>query len=159
VNKKKTTYLLLITVIIVWVLIIVRIFGFVKKDSFNIPEKVKLQKSEQQIQLEDSIILIANYPDPFFGNITNQKSIKKRSKNISVKPKTRNIQNNIPVKWPVIQFDGTIQSANKIQGLLRIDNEQFFISESEIYNNVLIKKIYSDSVTVIYQNHCKSIKK
>ncbi|MEN8907476.1 MAG: hypothetical protein ABF289_16090, partial [Clostridiales bacterium] len=126
-------------------------------DNYTIPKKINYPKPEQKIYVDDTIQLIANYPDPFLGKTKKQISSKKNNSVKKIQSKPLINQSDIPVKWPVIKFDGTIQSANKIQGLLKIDNEQYFISESEIYNNVYIKKIYSDSVIVVFHNQSKSI--
>ena len=164
-KNKKVTYLLGFAVIAIWVLIFARIFSYTKTDVDQEDVIIVKKSFAGSTQRNDTVLLIANYPDPFLGDIgkidKGRGKIKPKSKTPPKKVVLNQMTGEVAVKWPDIVYKGTIhhKTSGSILGLANIDGKEYLIYEGNIYENVEIIKLFSDSVSVEFKEEKRIIRK
>ncbi len=160
-KNKKTLYFLIPLVVIVWGLLFYKIFGYIgdkKPDNLN-TMSVNI-KSDTTIDV-DTFKLLANYDDPFLDKpyqmeespiFENQNDIIKTP---PPKPKQTEVISTIP--WPKISYGGIIKNniSNKTIVIVYINGSGKIMTLGESSNNVLLKKIYKDSIIVEFNKEIK----
>ncbi len=159
-DKKRINILLLALVIIIYSFSIYKFFykneskQKIEDRAYSIPnpEKVTLSK------LKDTFHLKIPTHDPFL-NLIYKNTKEKKEKNQQQKiPEVRKIA--FQKKWPSIQYLGFIKSnKSKKRALLKINGHREDFIEGEIADEIIIQKIYSDSIIVEYNNENKIIYK
>ncbi len=169
-KNKKTTYLLLLLVALVWGGVILQIIKHLKQSAnpevlYNIPS------DDDVFVLKDTIFeLSLDYSDPFLkwnGSSTVKASEKQKGAErnaTSIKNRLNNRKENIKKKtiiWPDITYSGLIKNneTNELVGLLTINEKTFLLREGESVESVFLSRFYADSITVIYKEEAKTIKK
>ncbi len=148
-NNKKSVYVLLPLVIIVWGVVIYKflnIKGGSDDDSIgNIAAITK--KLPKKINKDYGLLL--DYADPFLSSLDVYKSSyynnvkgKNKSKKSGVNKK-RGHQPDVKVSFLGILIN---ESKNKKVGLLEIDAQRYLLSDGDIKNNVEVIKLGTDSV-------------
>ena len=160
-KKKPVLFLLLAAAILVWGTVAWRIISGIsggnKMVRRVIPTKVLVIEEEG---FADSFEIKANYPDPFLGGWpkSNAKSIRKKVKPAKATKKTPEKPKEPEIDWSFIQYKGLIKNKNgKKVGLASVNGQDFIINEGMELQEVLIKKIYEDSVEVLYSKKIKYI--
>ena len=101
--------------------------------------------------------------DPFLGKTNSPKPV--GSNNLLKKTfNNSNVikQKAIPVlpDWPAVEYYGYIKSGtNKELVLLKINGKLQRIHIGDVNNNVLVKKVYKDSIVLVYNKSAKTILK
>lgn len=165
-KNKKLMYLLVPGVFLVWGLIFYQMKETLSGGGYeenSIPAKPgKLETKKKQVS---PLTLLANYRDPFLEtNIFLSEPIQadvvqpEMVQNTSGTPLIAEIA---PIAWPIIEYLGMIENSatGARVSLVRLGNQQFFLKEKELRNNIGIEKIYSDSVKVRFGKNVKYIRK
>ena len=110
-KKKKTLYMMLPLVILVWGFVFYQLFG-----SFFGTPNYAVEKVEQKISIaeikKDTFLIVADYRDPFLGKKMKVRSSFSSSASQGTKP-IRNIKQPKAEKaWPVIIYKGMIKNNN-----------------------------------------------
>jgi hypothetical protein len=173
-KNKKLTYILLPAVALIWGLILYRVFSHSDDDDMMMQNPVKPGLDNIEMK-RDSFAIVANYPDPFLGNIqmydlskADPEDLKesdmdeageKRKKMEAQKAKERN--SNTGIKWPNIRYGGIIRGlqTNRIVGLVKIGQQEYLMSEKDIGRDIEIIALTADSIVVAYQGERKTITK
>ena len=164
-KNKKVTYLLLPLVIIVWGLIIYRIFFEGKTKPENISAVAKPLIKESAKEEKSTYKLIANYRDPFLSNIKqsvvkteNNKEKEENNRTTNLRRRRTNISR---TRWPEISYGGFVEGDKdqKITILLNIKNRDYLAQEGDTVDNIFIKAFYGDSLLVVYNKEEKTLKK
>lgn len=153
------TYGLIIVVIGLWGIILYRVI-----EAFSVPEdELTLINKNSGLKTENSKIaeeqtLLLNYKDPFLKSIYTQKSSNafksnRKKSNVNIRPTKKIRLNN------AITYQGQISDANRNIAILKIDGKDVLLKEKDVHLDLQLKKIYKDSVILIFQDQPFSIKK
>jgi len=112
----------------------------------------------------DSFSIVADYRDPFLGNMKFQTLAKPIEKKEEIPPKTipfHEVLKKDKDIWPAIVYGGVIknQSSNKEIALIKINNGEKLMVVGDIAEEVELLSVYKDSIGVIYGGEQKYVKK
>ncbi|MDP9080027.1 MAG: hypothetical protein M3O71_21585 [Bacteroidota bacterium] len=158
-KNKKVTYLLGAVVLVVWGLIIYRVFDAASGgDDPVAPAQVAIKKEAYNDFAipKDTTRLLLNYPDPF-------KMVKRKDTSIvTVKRISHNISPAIakPVmNWNFIQYSGYIRnpSTKKLVTMVGINGRNETLAEGQVVDQVKLLKNLRDSIKISYNGKIKFI--
>jgi hypothetical protein len=163
-KNKKLIYILLPLVIIVWALVIYRIFFVGQTIPENITTTAKPLIKDSNKEERNTYKLIANYRDPFLGGIkqliieTEDKETENNIENSNLRRRRTNLSR---VRWPEISYGGFIEGDRdrKTTILLKISNRDYLVHEGDTIDQIFIKAFYTDSLIVIYNEEEKTLLK
>ena len=107
----------------------------------------------------DTFSLKLNYRDPFLDNVREEK------------PVQRNpipLQNTAPKKveqkmetWPNVSYEGMIrnQKNGKLLAMIHVNGKASMLSTGDIFEDVMLTRVYKDSVQVQYNRQKKYVRK
>lgn len=167
-DNKKTKYLLGILLIIIWGLVCYRIYQRVQPNRDAIIYQPSTIANASDAPLLDSFELLLDYRDPFFKTtarrthrspkltespkVSNNTSKKRAAPKKKSKPK--------PIEFPPISYKGTVQVKNKkAVALLSINQQMVNLQEGEKFEEVVLQKIYTDSIRISFQKEIRTILK
>jgi hypothetical protein len=157
----KSTLGLLLLAFAIWA-------GFiyvVVTDNNNLEAESDVQFSQfraQQKTKSDTFSILLNYRDPFLNEIQVVKNT--NTINISQKkfiPASVKVMP-LPEVWPDIAYAGTIKNTNKNKtvALLKVNGNTVLLEEgAKIKDNIILNKVFNDSVWIIRSKIKKCIKK
>lgn len=157
-KNKKATYILLSIVAAIWGIIVYKIFSTVGSKESIQQENISYSSMLPVKTAIDTFSIIANYRDPFLGKMT-------LSPSENDKPKTsvKKIEKPAPepLKWPSIVYRGMIknQKTGKQLYLLTIDKQDNMMKPGEMISDIELKRVYRDSVEVVFKKEKRTIKK
>jgi hypothetical protein len=138
-KNKKSLYILIPAVLLVWGLILYKIYAHFDTgyEIHNISKGLTNSGNNYLAKSED-YRLIVNYPDPFLGGITNTDIVRSPLNVISKKS----------IVWPEIKIGGFIENKKnkKIKIWVMINSTSFLMETGDANNNVKLTRILSDSV-------------
>lgn len=168
-KNKKTTYILFFLVILIWGIIGFRIYNHVHDSGTDQTPFVILPLSRAGSDTSGTKRLKLNYNDPFLKrNVSVAKTItmpeKKYSAQTNIRRRIGEFNRKAPeksVSWPDVSYSGLIlnDKTNEELGLLQVNNESYLIRNGDIRNDIIIVKIFSDSIFVSYQDETRTILK
>jgi hypothetical protein len=159
-KNKKLTYLLGFVVLIVWGMIIYRIFDASNgNDDDNLPvtaaKPVKEAFNDFSIP-EDTTRLLLNYRDPF--------GLIKQKDTAMVVVRSRSLKTILPLNKPVfnwifIKYSGYILNpdSKKLVALVSINGQNVMLAEGETKNQVKLIRNLKDSIKVSFNGKIKFI--
>lgn len=165
-KNKKLTYILFPIVIIIWGLVIYRIFFEGRTKPENITPVVKPVIKTDAKEEQKAYRLIANYRDPFLNEIkTSVIEIKQEEKKEEVNQRSSNLRRRRTsisrIRWPEIKYGGFIEDDQnqKFTILLNIKNRDYLAHEGDTVDQIFIKEFHKDSIIVVYNNEEKTLTK
>ncbi|HEY8402742.1 MAG TPA: hypothetical protein VIK89_15845 [Cytophagaceae bacterium] len=167
-KNKNITYLLGVTVLVIWGIVFYRIFNGLSTDNTIISAPVREVVEFSDEIILDSFTLIANYRDPFLGAWGHTRNNVERPVNYAttkvskVKKEEPVVKEpEIPMDWSFISYDGIVKNpkTNKNVILLSVNGRQYMASENETVDGVTIIKYFTDSIKVSYQGKTHSIRR
>lgn len=158
-KNKKLIYLLLPLALLVWGMIIYKIF-FQTNAPENIAAFVPNKTAKQNnAALPDTFALLLNYPDPFLKNekraVTSTNTTTTQKKPVEIKPQ-KTIE---PVHFPAIKYSGVVKKQEHELAIVSINGSSNFMKTGETVNDITLLRIYNDSIIVSFQNQKRTIKK
>lgn len=158
-QKKKTIYILMPIVILVWGFVFYQLYGyFFSTPSYaNTEEKTIINIDEIK---KDTFSIVANYRDPFLS----QKKIQTVNHTVASKTNRPTTKKNTPLtvlKWPSIQYKGMIKNNNSERrvAIVNIDGKERIVKEGTTLNELKVVKIEKETITVSFQDEQKTIHK
>jgi len=160
VKNKKLTYFLGFVVLVVWGLIIYRIFdasGGPDDDPAPTANTRQKEAYNDYAIPKDTARLLLNYRDPFgiiktkdTAEIPLKKLLHKGAINLPVKP---------AFNWSFIQYSGYIRNpdSKKLIALVTINGKNEMFSEGEIKDNVKLIRNFRDSIKISFNGITKFI--
>jgi hypothetical protein len=150
-KNKKSIYILLPVVLLIWGLVMYELFSFSKPDEVMETEPPGFDFKPVKIKERDPFSIDVNYRDPFLGKIyTTQKAtlIKKSISKIKKIPKVVE-----PLVWPTIAYKGIVSDTKDKTRvfMLIIGGKTFLMKKGEIANEVFLKDGDRESVYVKYK--------
>lgn len=156
----KNVYILIIAVIIVWGLVAYRIVQYVKpeEETKYLAELNNLELESKNFQF-DSFTIVANYRDPFLGDMKQPKSSLPRKIFSPVKVSKPLIKVEQP--WPFIVFHGLIKNkdSKRTYALLTINGKTKSFSYKDEWQGVKVLAFARDSIILGYNKQKRSFKK
>lgn len=151
-KNKKFTYLLGLLVLIVWGIIIYRIFDTVAGDEgdFTPVQNMKEQKNANDYSAApDTTRLLLNYKDPFRLAKQADTVIKPIAQPVAVSP----LISKPAFSWNFVKYSGYTRSAGskKLLAVMSINGQSAILQEGETVAEVRLVKNYQDSVKVIFK--------
>jgi hypothetical protein len=165
-KNKKMTYILIPIVILVWGIVIFKIFNYTD-DSNGANTSPVFSASNEVLSLEkDTFSIIAQYKDPFLGKNSNyydsefgdeSESQPENSTQVKV-PELKKEEPKVAVKFPALVYGGLIYNAKtkKTIALLKINNREYLVNKGDNIDNVEMVEIYNDSIKIKYSNQFKT---
>lgn len=154
-KNKKVTYLLGLLVLIVWGIIIYRIFNTIAggdEDDFIPVQSLKEKQDLKDFSVAaDTTRLLLNYQDPF--RLAKQPDTAvKRIQQIAVTKSVRAIPKPA-FSWSFIKYLGYTRSVDskKLLAVMTINGQSAILQEGETAGEVTLVKNYQDSVKVIFK--------
>jgi hypothetical protein len=147
-KNKKSLYILIPLVAIIWGFIMWKIFSFSSTEEDYIYQVT----SKELIESSDTISyqLIVNYPDPFLRNNNYTGSINKNKKPVSGFSEIRVKNLKSLIKLPEISYAGLIEHDNSKVALITFKNSKHLLKKGDLIDDITIIEIYPDSLTVSY---------
>jgi hypothetical protein len=162
-KNKKSVYILLPLVVIIWGIIFYRIFTGTSNDQYNLQTQKTLKVSDEY-EKPQSFKIYTNYKDPFLKSIRQKKETKKTEKTTK-KKNTRSFSSRrrrrTLTRWPDISYKGTVKNQGKTRNvfLVEIEKQSFLTHPGDTLKGVVIKKCYEDSIVVHFKDRKKTIKR
>jgi hypothetical protein len=156
-KNKTLTYVLGFAVLIVWGLILYRIFAYVKTDDTtdDTPTVFKKEPYNDYAVKKDTSTLNLKYRDPFglVKPVDTNRSIKKQFKLQSV------VTPQPAFNWDFIKYTGYIRNpeTKKLIAILQINGKSEMMAEGDVSDNVKLLKNVQDSVKVRFNGKVKYI--
>jgi len=161
-KSKITVSILIIATAAIWGIVIFKIYNTVSSKSITKAVEYTFESDSSQRQI-DTFSLVLNYKDPFlkFANSYNTNlttlhhSSTIKEKKVVIQP----IKNETP--FPNFLFLGAVKNQKKNVSFVyvQINNEAKTMRIGDSYEGILLKKIFKDSIEVMYLNKLKVIKK
>jgi len=155
-KNKKLLYILIPGTLIVWGMIIYRIFKTVNTEENLFGQYLEINTRQDNSNINDTFSINPDYRDPFLGK-TNKKVTDSKQTTKTIVPKIAKAA----IPWPSIVFGGIIknQKSNKQLALVQINGQGYTMKPGEIINDVQLNKIYRDSIEVRFQKEKKFVSK
>lgn len=154
-KNKKTVYILMPVVLLIWGYIGFKIFTYGEDEEDAQPiriDEIITDKDEKAV----SKALALNYADPFL------KGIRNTARNESVEPiKSKPKKDVVPVHWGDISYNGFIKNQNNAKkiALLNVDGKQLLAGKGDQIRQLLVVSIQQDSVLLQKENTRKWFRK
>lgn len=160
-KNKKLIYVLLPAAVIIWGLILAKIIVRIRRPDMNIQMYQSVIQPAADTIRRDTIILIADYRDPFLGDGSTQ--VKPGRNVIEPKDKAFKLRKepDQSIQWPEIIYNGAITNNrdDRHTGFIRMDGTEFLIHNGDKIEDILFVEIYQDSIKAKYQYESKTIMK
>lgn len=160
-KKKKTLYLMLPLIILVWGVVFYQLFSYFFSSPTYANEIVKEVINIDEIK-QDTFSIVADYRDPFLGKKARFK--KQANSSSSTKNNSRKMvenQDKSEKPWPLITYNGMIKNNNSDRrvGIIKISGKEYLIKEKDVVSEVTILSINKNIVEVRFQKENKTITK
>ena len=157
-KNKKLTYVLGLVVLVVWGMIIYRVFNALNSDDDSVPV-VPLKTTKEAYNdfsiPKDTTHLLLNYRDPF--GIVKQKDTDKVVVRRVAEPKIP-VQVK-PMDWGFIRYSGYLlnPTTKKLIALVSINGQNITLAEGQTKNDVRLIKNLRDSIKISFEGKIKFI--
>ncbi|CAN5882891.1 hypothetical protein BH11BAC7_BH11BAC7_16740 [soil metagenome] len=164
-KNKKTAYLLVPIVLAIWGMIGWKVYAAMGGKDENNKLALIENISVSNIEIPDTVELIANYRDPFLDDskfkIQDSKFRINDSKLLKVKIPE---QPKVIAVWPVVAYYGLIRrnGDGKTVGFLNVNGVSYFVSATaggEVAGDVRVGKLWKDSVEVFWDRERRVVGK
>lgn len=158
-QKKKTIYILMPIVILVWGFVFYQLYGYFFSTPSYANTEVKTVINIDEIK-KDTFSIVADYRDPFLS----QKRVQTVNHRVVTKTNGSKTKKKTPptvLKWPSIQYKGMIKNNNseKRVAIVNIDGKERIVKEGTTLNELKVVKIEKETITVSFQDEKKTISK
>jgi hypothetical protein len=151
-KNKKSIYVLIPAVAIIWGLIFYKIYTRINQGDDVLDTGTKTLKSGNSYLLKtDDYQLRCNYPDPFLGSFYSDRN----AADLKAAKSKKNLQN---IAWPDIKVSGSVENSKskKMKIWVIINNSSSIMATGDTANKVRFVKIIGDSAQFEY---CGALKK
>ncbi|RYJ42040.1 hypothetical protein [Flavobacterium beibuense] len=151
-KNKKNIYILLPIVLLIWGMVIYRLFSFTNPETDTTIASSTVRLKPLDIKERDTFSIDVNYRDPFLGKMYRPES-QKTLKTHSVKTIKE------PIVWPAVIYKGIVSESNgkKKVFMLSINGKTYFMTEKTTEEGVTLKKGNRSTIEVIYKGEKNEI--
>lgn len=163
-KNKKLLYILIPIVLLVWGVIIYRIFNVVNGSGSNEVRKSSFVENTVNENLIDTFSIHPNYRDPFISKRAKKTTFENKITSTIIKPDLiKKVTNTVPLsnKWPSIVYNGLIKNekSNKQLALVQINGQSNILQLGNVAEGVELTKIFRDSIEVKFNSEKRFIRK
>ncbi len=160
-KNKKSLYILVPAVLIVWALIIYKILDFTQSPEIYNNQLLPIDTTQLDSNDTMEIPFIGDYRDPFLGRGKVIKSVidnKKANQNRNIKNKPVSYKKQAPIvkyiNWPKIDYNGMILSkeTNEKLALINLNRKNYLMQINHEIKGCKLLEIYEDSIKLKYQD-------
>ncbi len=149
-QKKSTTYFLVVMLISVWGIIAYKIFSGTSGKNTAVTNSIQYKTFDFKHK-QDTFSIVANYRDPFLGTLPKRKKYK--NKRFHTPQKT-------PVIWPDITYNGALfPKKAEASFLIDINRKGYLLKRNQSRENVKLIKGNKNYIIVRYKGELKKIEK
>jgi len=141
-QKKTVTTILLVAVLIIWGLLVYKVYNSLNSDHIS-ERPLTIINIKKHIGCEDSYMLGEYSRDPFLSILID--TVTEREPAPVNTPLTKVVEKK-PTQLPL--YYGFIQGCNKKTALFKLNNKTFFVGEGDTFLSLKVKKISADSTLV-----------
>ena len=148
-KNKKLSWFLLPAVLCIWGVIGWKVYAAVGDDEdIAAPENELHVTSDHVPAIPDTYNLQLDYRDPFLDKPVPVKMPKKNS-SAPIPPKIEKKETVVAV-WPVLRYAGLVKQSKdgKLVGFLNVNGVSHFVKSTDVIDELVIGKVWSDSVEV-----------
>lgn len=161
-KNKKSVYGLGLAVLVIWGLILQKIFQSMADDQpkLAVAQRVEAKEAFNDYSFTDSTALLLNYPDPFglsdFDTIPVENE--RTKKNVVIPDSEPEPEPEI--NWDMIRYSGFIHNpgSGKLIAILNINGKNLMMAEGDTAEEMKLIKHMQDSVKVSYRGKVRMIK-
>jgi hypothetical protein len=157
---KKTTFFLLPVVLAIWAVIGWKVYTAVKdNDESNAPAQIITPSKEAVAELPDTIVLLANYRDPFLDKPVVQ-APKAKNPAVQKAPAVKAEQPKVSA-WPALSYQGLIKrnSDQKMVGFLSVNGASSFVQPGQAAGEIKVMRMWKDSIEVAFGKEKRILRK
>lgn len=161
-KNKKLLYVLIPAVLLLWGVIIYKIFNVVNGSKSEEVYKSSFIENSDDENLIDTFSIHPNYRDPFLGKIVKKSSpSENKVPNINPNPIAQKKATPTSTVWPTLVYSGLIknQKSNKTLALVQINGQAHIMKIADIEAEVELTKIFRDSIEVKFQKEKRFVRK
>ena len=141
-NNKKTIYLLLPLVLLLWGYIIYRVVEQTNTEVEVAGAELPRLQPAAKAGDKKTFQLLLDYQDPFLKTISQNNLNPEADKAGKQAPKRRlHVWN-----WPNFTYNGCIQNHKKVVGILQINSKNLLVQEGKTYHEFNVYKLFPDSI-------------
>jgi hypothetical protein len=158
IKKNMLQYLLIIVVLLIWGRVILKLFkNFKWKESVEVTQ-VQLTDDMSDYKVSDTFHIVGNYPDPFLSEVIH---VTKNESSAPKNPISKPLIEKPITNWPSISYKGIIKSLStgKELILIYINDRGYKMSPGNKQGDLILEKVYKDSIIMKMNNFKKTIKK
>jgi hypothetical protein len=153
-KNKKSIYILLPVVLLVWGGVLYQFFSFTTGDEVLENTSTDLNIKPFKLKERNAFSINVNYRDPFLGKMYQEVH---KVKNISKIRKESKLEE--VIVWPSIIYKGIVSDTKEKNRLfiLKIAGHDFFMKKGDVENGILLKDGDKESVYVKYKGNLNLI--
>ena len=162
-KNKKVIYLLAPLVLIIWGLVLYRIFRISGgEEPMPNQRSTVIAPDTNQLKKNKPFSIVADYRDPFLGTYTVKRKKPPSSTakgGLKKKPPT---PPPVAVNWPVVSYGGVIinQQSNQQIAIVTVGEREGLLAINQELQGIVLKKIFNkDSIEVSFNSNRKTIRK
>jgi hypothetical protein len=164
-KNKKSVYILLPVVVLVWSAILYQVYeGAGDAPAYQYRRSPEADSLTGIVE-KKSYQLYLNYPDPFRGALRAEKRTVQQAAVVPAQPKQEPALPEEPqpetFDWNRLRYKGMVEhkERKKPVALLEFDGKSYMLSQGSSQDNIMVKKISKDSVEVIIGQESAFIRK
>ena len=161
-KNKKTAYLLVPLVLLVWGMIGWKVYAAMnKKENENMLQEKNEEIKNSGEKIPDTFELMADYRDPFLGKPTVPGHSKLNIQNSKLPVAKPTPKEKEAPSWPAVSYHGLIMRSGteKKIGFLRVNGVSYFVTGGDEAGGLKIGRVSKDSVEVLMGKERKIVKK
>lgn len=148
-KNKKSIYILIPLVLLIWGILGYRLFSFLGGDETGKDTINNFQFKNVEYKEPDSVKIIVDYRDPFTGKLSDGSKNNKVPSNLVHKTEKRNALAEKQENKPIIVYKGLVSDAKdkNIVFMFSIDNKTYLLEKGQVEDD--IKVISGDTKQII----------
>lgn len=157
-KNKKSIYILLPIVLLIWGAVMYQFFTFSNNPVNELEPQTEIALKPLDFKEQDSVPFNVNYRDPFLGKTFNKPGTKSTKSN-SNKVQKKIAQPIEAIVWPTIIYKGIVSDTkekNKVFMLI-IDGKTFLMRAKNNENGVFLVEGDRESIEIVYKRETKLI--
>src|SRR6056297_551428 len=122
-KNKKSVYILLPLVLLIWGIIFYRIFTGTSGKQYHVQPKQTVKVSDEY-EKPQSFKIYTNYQDPFLKNIRQKKKVqktKKETQNNKKRSFSSRRRRRSTTRWPEISYKGAVKNQEKTKNVFLVE--------------------------------------
>lgn len=150
-KNKKSIYILLPLVLLIWGILGYRLFSFFGNEEEPIENDLTFQVQNTTNKAPDSVKIVVDYRDPFSGKLSNGNNSNKLKTSNLRKPKIETVLNNMEENKPIIVYRGLVSDTkdkNKVF-MFSVDNKTYLLEKGQTENDIKVISGDTKQITLL----------